>query len=206
MSEYRDVAGNTDDADDTAIARHIALMSRAIEVKVGQYFNQETVARVWAGNDNPCLKVAGGATLCPGIAVRAGVVVKIDRAGDGSFSETVTASTYMLRPVDAEFGPEPRPWREVYYRPTVSGWSSDAPTNWSGLYDVQVTATYGWPTVPVLIKEAVIELTRIWRVEGPRATGRMYESPDAVFNTSFDAQKIVERLLATYHPTGIAIG
>lgn len=204
--EYRDAAGNSDDGEEVAITRHLLAVSRGLERLAGQYFNQETAARIWKGKDTPSLRVAGGPSLCPGIASRSGLAVAIDTAGDGTFSTAVSASTFMLRPVDAEFGAEPSPWRELYYRPLVAGWSSDAPNNWCSLYDVQVTATYGWPAVPALIKEFTIELTRLWRVEGPRATGRMYESADALFATSLDAQRICEKLVATYHPTGIAIG
>lgn len=202
VEEYRGAAGNTDDAETVALARHLKLMSRALERRVGMYFNQETVARRWQGDGGQCLRIRGGRSLCPGLASLTDLVVKLDTARDGLFASTVALTDFDLRPLDAPFGPEPGPYTELF----LHGRSSVTYTSWPEYYEVQITGTWGWPSIPALIKDATIELTRIWRIEGPRATGRMLDA-DNLFSTSRDAQNIIDQLLQTYHPTGgIAIG
>lgn len=130
------------------------------------------------------------------IATEAGLVILIDKDRDGSFADeaALAATDYELLPRNADKGPEPAPWTEIFlteYGNEV-GWPLGA--------RVEVTAVWGWPAVPSAIKDATIELTRLLRVEGPRATTQITDvgGVGATLATSRGAQRIVSDLKRHY--------
>jgi hypothetical protein len=82
------------------------------------------------------------------IADKAGLVVAIDRAGTGSFTETWAENTeFVLSPLNAPL--EFWPWEWLTVRRIFGKW---LPTNIDR--SVKVTAKWGWPAVPQDIKIA----------------------------------------------------
>lgn len=74
----------------------------------------------------------------------------------------VVTTDYVKLPRNAAVGPEPQPYRQVE-------------GSWGWGAELDITAIWGWPAVPSAIKTATIELTRIWRIESPRASSSIQE-------------------------------
>lgn len=82
-----------------------------------------------------------------------GLVVKTDPNDAGIYQTTLTISTdYILEPVNA--ASKSRPWN---YITIVSGESFSLPTSYRP--QVEVTARWGWPTVPDDINQATLILS-----------------------------------------------
>jgi hypothetical protein len=101
-----------------------------------------------------------------------GVIVKTDD-GSGTFATTVSASAYQLEPVNA-------PYATAGARPytSIRGISTAWPLTYSnsGRQNlVQVTARYGWPSIPPAVRDACLALTTV-DVENP--TGVRSEAID----------------------------
>ena len=77
-----------------------------------------------------------------------GLVVKVDSLDDGTYPDTVTAGYVLRRPLNA--AAKGRPWTELVVHPN----SSVQPTGREA--GVQVTARWGWSSVPTAIKEATL--------------------------------------------------
>lgn len=188
VEEYRRVVKHSDDEDDAAIQSHLLAVSRYFERELGQFFTRDAtvVSRTYVGDGSRCLRVDN-------ISTTTGLVIAIDEDDDGSFAdETALVSTdYELRPLNADQGPEVKPWTEVY----LPSWSNYGA--WPRGHRVQVTARFGWPAVPRAIWSAVIEMTAIWRGESPRSTGRMSELDETVAMSPL-AMSLVRRLREVY--------
>lgn len=83
------------------------------------------------------------------------VTVKTDD-GTGAFATTVDSSAYQLEPVNAAVAsPEPRPFTQI--RRLSGSWPrACSPQGRQEL--VQVTASYGWPSVPAAVRQACLLL------------------------------------------------
>lgn len=181
-------------------------MSRYLDRKLNRFFTRDdnVVSRIYyptgyyAGNpeaENPWIGVRGSRELTvDDISTTTGLVVKIDESRDGSFvGDTALATTdYELRPMNADKGPEPKPWNII----ALPAWSTKIA--WAAGCPVQVTARFGWPTVPEAIAQSACQLVGIYRLDSPRATSQINAGFDAVLGTSRQAQDIVERLMAVY--------
>ena len=88
------------------------------------------------------------------IADTTGLVVKTDPAGDGSWSTTWTMTTdYLLLPLDAASEIPARPYTQIWLPTLTFPAATGRPT-------VQVTALFGWPTVPADVRAATLLLAR----------------------------------------------
>lgn len=196
VPEYRAIVGKSDTADDLLIGRHLLTCSRLFDRETGQFYSKdaEPVARIFVPKWGDVLDLDYEG-LCPGIADITDLSIKVDTDGDDSFAdETAWALTdYDLYPLNANKGPEPRPWDRIKPR----GSKRFVPDN-----KVQITAIFGWPAVPGAVRDDVIELCGIWRSENPRATGRMGEL-DQVVATSPVALSLVKRIKVAYTTTKV---
>ncbi len=186
VSLYRSVVGKTDTAQDGDIQVDLNAISRYLDGKLGRFFNKDAsaVERVYIPEINtPFIRVDD-------LAV-APTAVKLDTGGDGQFATTLEASDYELLPLNADKGPEPRPWTRIQMTPWGNYGAFTAGVR------VQVTAQYGWPYVPDAIQRATIQLTAILRLETPRATRRIAELGD-VMEASPDAMSIIRQLTDRY--------
>lgn len=200
-AEYQGIKGGTtgNATLDARLLRQLKATSRFLERQLGQYFNKDAsvTTRLYVGNGTHTIEVEP-------IASVTGLLVKTNLNYDGDFS-LETAWTYpgdfVLLPINADKGPEPRPWTEIY----IPGWSEQAST-WPEGYQVQVTAIHGWPAVPEAIFHATIELTAMaLRAEGPYASGQIQEM-DAIATQSPQARAILKRLYQVYSRYPVAVG
>lgn len=97
-----------------------------------------------------------------------GLIVKTDD-GSGSFATTVSASAYQLEPVNALYqvgGAAP------YTRVRALSTSWPMAYTSSGRQElVQITALFGWPEVPAVVREACLTLS-VARFENPSGVRR----------------------------------
>jgi hypothetical protein len=129
--------------DEALIERAISATSRAIDRYTGRRFWQDAapVARVYDVVD-PC------AIDVDDISTDTGLVVKVD-SGDGTFSTTLSAADYQLRPLNADADGGAFSWRQIAAVTTRFPISRSRPT-------VQVTARFGWSEIPDEVTEAAI--------------------------------------------------
>lgn len=76
--------------------------------------------------------------------------VAVDRDGDGVFEEVISATDYVLEPVERSAAPETRPITSVRLLNNAC---------WPGVgggrtHLIQLTGTWGWPDVPAMVKQA----------------------------------------------------
>lgn len=205
-TKYKAIIGKSTGDNDTEINAQLLAVSRYIERRLGRFFNRDdaVTSRLYypsgyfSGNpeaENPWVGQPSSRTLeVDDISTTTGLVITIDSNRDGSFSgETaLTAADYELLPLNADKGPEPKPWNIIHLPvwSTRIGWMPGAP--------VQVTARFGWPAVPEAIAQATCQLTAILRLESPRATNSISAGFDTVLGTSRQAQDIVNELSRVY--------
>lgn len=138
-----------DTADDLEIARAVTAASRAIDHACNRQFglNGSAVARVYAGD---CTRIDGR----PAIAIfdvmtTSGLVVKIDQGDDGTHETTLTLNTdFHLWPYNA--GGDLKPWTHIVFTAQAQAYPSGVPQ------EVQVTANWGWTTVPTIVEQACL--------------------------------------------------
>ncbi len=185
-AQYRAVTGKTDTSQDANVLIDLKAVSRYIDGKMGRFFNVDAsdVARVYVPADNLKSLWVDDLSATP-------TTIKLDTGGDGTFTTTLEATDFELLPLNADKGPEPRPYTRIGMTP----WG-----NYSGFEKnirVQITGKFGWPSIPVAIQQATIHLAAILRLESPRATTRIAELGD-VMETSRDAQNIIYKLADRY--------
>lgn len=184
--QYREATGKTDKAQDAEITTDLTAISRYLDGKLGRFFSQdmEPVTRTYIPD-----------TYTDGLWVddlaEPPVIIKIDTRRNGKYETELDASDYELLPLNADKGPEPRPFTRIQ----LTFWGSYA--CFTPRERVQVTARYGWPEIPEAIQRATIHLTAILRLESPRATRRIAEIGETI-EASMDAQIIIRQLTDQY--------
>lgn len=126
------------------------------------------------------------------ISVIGGIVVQSDYAGDGSFGTTWGVQDYQLEPVNGLYGGELwaftkiRSIRSLYF-PVWGGISYPKPYTQAL---VQVTAQWGWPSVPSPVNQAaIIQSISTWKAK------------DVPFGATPFAETGILRLKEALHPT-----
>ncbi len=196
-AEYRGRINKSDTAVDAAILEDLTAVSRYIEwILGGRFFTQDAaaVARVY---DPP--RLSDSVLYVDDVASKSGLVLKCDQDRDGLFSDETAwtiDSDFVVIPLNADKGPEPQPWTGIQ----LPSWSSKS---WAGR--IELTAKYGWPAVPVAIKDACIQVTAILRLESPRATERVPEAIDKAVGESSLGRRLLGELVNAYrrHGTGV---
>ncbi len=202
VADYRRNAGKIDPEGDAIIKRDLVAVSRFIDERLGYprtgfWKDATATTRVYIPEFNGYGQSPTVIDI-DAVADLTGATVKVDSDGDGSFDETAITSTYYrFLPLNADKGPQPRPYRQL----EVTPWGYQA--SWPAMVQLQVSAIHGWPAVPEAIVVATIELARLVRVEGPRATNRMDEGGVPLFlSRDAQARNIISDLMSTFHPTG----
>lgn len=110
------------------------------------FYRTLSAIRTFAPESTRCL------TLPPFCDLVSASAVKTDTAGDGSYATTWSAGDYQLLPYNPGAAPEQRPYDEI-----VAVGAKDFPY-WCGStarHDVvQITGVWGWPKVPMAVKQA----------------------------------------------------
>jgi hypothetical protein len=84
-----------------------------------------------------------------------GLVIKTDDDDDGTYEETWTSADYQLEPLD---GIQEGTTGWPYYRIRAVGDSLDFPVNCKGRATLEVTARWGWSSVPAPVRTATLIL------------------------------------------------
>jgi hypothetical protein len=145
LSELKAVLRITDSVDDTLLELRIEEASRVIDNHCGRrfYADANATARLYAAINDSVLMVDDISSLT-------GLVVKTDVNGDGTYSSTLTSTDFQTEPLNALAQGLPI----SILRASVPGKFplTQAPAG------VQVTAKWGWPSVPNPIRSACILL------------------------------------------------
>lgn len=174
VPQYHSWIKAEDSSKDLQIADDLVMSSRWLEERCKQFFNKDdaVVNRVFRAKYSDLLDLDYEGN-CPGIATTSGLVIKVDTDNDGSFADETAWDTtdYDLEPLQAALGPIARPYNTI--RRKRSGSRSFVPGSL-----VQVTAVFGWPSVPLIVREVVLEWCAIWRGESIRTTTRVNDMSD----------------------------
>lgn len=149
LTEVKLFLGITDSVDDTLLEGMVESASRSIDRMANRRFYLDTnaSARLYRANDALQLFVddIGSAT---------GLAVAVDSDGNGSYDTALTLNTdYILDPITAPS--LNRPWNVV----TIVSASAAFPAPLNYRPGVQVTAKWGWPSIPDDINQACMILT-----------------------------------------------
>ena len=149
LTEVKLFLGITDSVDDTLLEGMVEAASRSIDRMANRrfYLDINASARLYRANDALQLFVddIGSAT---------GLAVAIDSDGNGSYDTALTLNTdYILDPITAPS--LNRPWNVV----TIVSASAAFPAPLNYRPGVQVTAKWGWPSIPDDINQACMILT-----------------------------------------------
>jgi hypothetical protein len=146
LSELKSAARIADNVDDALLERAVEAASRRIDGECSRrfYVDTATSARTYAANRNAFLFVDD-------ISTTTGLVVKVDDQMSGSFSTTLTVNVdYQTEPSNAVTQGEPI----TLLRALDTGF----PVAENGRTLIEVTAKWGWPSVPHAIREATVLL------------------------------------------------
>lgn len=194
-SEYRNAVDMTTTSQDSEIDNVLTAISRGIDNELGRFFGRDDSAttRVYLPGENAVVRDHLTVLHVDDISTGDDFEIKLDEDDDGSFSDEtkLAADDTELLPFNADKDPEPRPFTMIRMTP----WGDTG--SFALGQRVQVTARFGWPSVPQPIKEATIQLAAIWRLESARATQRVPELGEAT-QASPEAQMIVLRLREKY--------
>jgi uncharacterized phiE125 gp8 family phage protein len=175
-SEARDYLRITDAADteaDTEIALAITAASRAIDASTGRQFGSTTAeARVYTPFRS------GAVTLISIDDVQTTTSLVVKTGEPGAYSTTIVAADYVLLPVNA--ADNGRPWTAIESSTFTAG----------ERHSVEVTAIYGWTSVPTPIKLAtLLQMSRFYKRR---------DAPFGVISSPDQASQV--RLLAKLDP------
>lgn len=130
--------GELIDTERPVVESHLATASRLMERFTARNFNTVASTRYFDGE-------GGRVMFVPDLT--AVTSIKFDEDGDGVFE--ATATSYVLREYNAAERGEP--YTEIVLRDGAFP---------RGLRAVEIVATWGWPSVPVAIRDATINLAR----------------------------------------------
>jgi len=145
LAEIKAALRVTDSTDDTLLENSIEGASRRIDGYCGAFFYQTLkTIKVFTRYDYYC--------AIPDLANTTALVIKTDDLGNQTFSTTWSASDYMLNPTDTSLTGVP-------YRKIVAIGSKTFPLfNDPQRPSVELTGTFGYPSVPDDIREACVLL------------------------------------------------
>jgi hypothetical protein len=144
LSELKSVMRINDTVDDTMLEARITEASRVIDQHCDRRFYADTnaTARLY-------VPPVSDLVMVDDISTTTGLIVKIDSNGDGTYATTLTASQYQLEPVNGLAKGSPV---------TMIRAINTAMLTRSAPAGVQVTAKWGWPSVPSPVTSACILL------------------------------------------------
>lgn len=187
LGELKDHCQIPDTVDDTALTRVSKAISRGLERYTGRQFNDAGTpsARVFTAD-------AGRAMYVDDFSTVTGLLVDVDNDGDGVFEQSVPAADFLTHPLGGVVNGVPGfPFfRLTLRRPALTWLPCDEGA-------VQVTARWGWTTVPDDVKSAAL-------IKAARLFGRRYSvngligQGEFVFRVTRNADPDVVELLAPY--------
>jgi len=168
LADVKLAARITDTIDDQILELAIESASREIDSYTERvFFSSSPTTRIYVPRDT---------TLCETDDIVSVTTVKISTAADGVFDQTLTASDFQLEPLNGIAGGITTPFTQVravgdfffpVYQPRFTP---------SGRATVEITGVFGFPSIPIAIKQATV-------LASLRAYKR-YESPTGVLGFS----------------------
>lgn len=154
LTEIKGYLSISDTTDDSLLESLIESASRSIDRIANRrfYLDSNASARLYRAYSDVFVYVDD-------IGTTTSLVVKTDEAGDGSYTKTLTLNTdYILDPLTASsLG---RPYTQLTMVSNTEMWPIFPGITQNGLRPgVQVTAKWGWPSVPDDINMACLILT-----------------------------------------------
>jgi hypothetical protein len=154
LTEIKTFLSISDNVDDTLLENMVEAASRSIDRIANRRFYLDANASARA------YRVSSPVILyTDDIGTTSGLIVKLDEDGDGTFETTLTLNTdYLMDPLTAlDLG---RPYTQVTMVTTSQSFPIFPGLFQNGLRPgVQVTARWGWPSVPDDINQACLILT-----------------------------------------------
>ena len=161
--------------------------SRQVDGFCGRFFYQDSAVadrQYFADNALDC--------MVDDISTTTGLIVKVDNDSDGTFETTLTVTTnYILLPTNA---PDMQPVRPYTQIRVVDAGVSMLPVWNNGRPGVQVTAKFGWPSVP----DDIVQATVVQAVQ-------LFKSADAAFGGLSFGDAGFMRVRGTMNPLAAAI-
>ena len=160
VEELKSRLGITDTSDDFELGLAAAGASRAIDEITGRYF--------WRGSDTRTYipESISRQSLDDLVSVTS---LKVDRDGDGVFEETWTQGTdYALEVAPGKYNAAAKgeQWPYTAAQVITGGKLFPFTWMWSHLDRIQVTGVFGWPAVPLNVKNAaIIAGAQIFRIK-----------------------------------------
>ena len=160
VEELKSRLGITDTSDDFELGLAAAGASRAIDEITGRYF--------WRGTDTRTYipESISRQSLNDLVSVTS---LKVDRDGDGVFEETWTQGTdYALEVAPGKYNAAAKgeQWPYTAAQVITGGKLFPFTWMWSHLDRIQVTGVFGWPAVPLNVKNAaIIAGAQIFRIK-----------------------------------------
>lgn len=161
LAQFKARMNRTDDRDDTTMTAILAAASRHVDGLTNRVFTQAAGTRTFAAELTTMCEIDDAVTI---------TAIATDLDGNGTYETAWVATDYSLVPNNASaLGV---PYTRVNVRP-MGRWlfpvfraSNTVPPNQHG---VQITATWGWPSVPEEITEATLLLAiRLFkRIDAP---------------------------------------
>jgi len=145
LADLKAVLRITDTIDDSLLEARIQEASRVIDDFCDRRFYQDASpsARIFTAP-------SGDYVLVDDIASTAGLVIKVDSNGDGSYVTTLTSSQYQLEPINGV--------AKGVSITRIVGTNRGMFPRTNAPAPVQVTAVWGWPSIPQPVKSACILL------------------------------------------------
>jgi len=144
----------SDTTDDTLLETLVESASRSIDKIANRRFYADTSATVRLYRAYSDVFV-----YTDDISSTTGLIVKVDEAGNGTYSKTLTLNTnFIMDPLTADaLG---RPFTQLTMVSNTESWPIFPGLTQNGLRPgVQVTAKFGWPSVPSDVNVACLILT-----------------------------------------------
>lgn len=190
LSDVQSWLGITDSFDDPELDRAILAACNAIDTHCGYPFSLagSATAKVFQPSNPVDLDIAAAGWT---IASTSGLVIKSDDDDDGVYEVTWSASDYLLYPLNA-VGPGGVAW------PYTSIRATDTYTWPLNRYRaaVEITAVWGWPSVPSRVEQAAIMLAVAWHQRRQVIAGR--GGFDGFFTSAIVDDSTISDLLAPF--------
>lgn len=181
----------SDTGDDSRIEQCVEAASRMIDRRTGRKFWQDSTVQTREFYADDYYELRSQADQVLDISTTTGLIVKLDEGDTGAFGTTLTISThFLLQPANSGDESPAEPYTAIRL---VDG-AYRFPMSTSGRPGVQVTAKFGWATVPTDVAKACL----IQAVQ-------LFKSGDAVFGGLSFGDGSFLRVRAGLHPVTEAL-
>jgi hypothetical protein len=190
LSELKQVLRVTDTVDDVLFSARINEASRVIDDYCNRrlYADSAATARLFVASESTTVVVDD-------ISSTSGLVVKTDSTGDGTYATTLTAAQFQAEPLNAISRGVPI----TMIRTTAT----DLLPTTAAPAGVQVTARWGWPSIPEPVQSACVILAGRLVKRGDSLLGVAgFGDLGAITVRSIDPD--VQRMLAPYRVLVVA--